>query len=336
MASSPRTGAVGRVPDGGGVKRLTIGTRGSPLALWQARHVAARLQAAETGLSVSLRIIRTGGDRDTRRAPRQFSDKGIFVKEIEDALLCGEIDLAVHSLKDMPSRLPEGLALIAFPERADCRDALVTADGVDLAALPQGARVGTGALRRRAQLARARPDLRFIDLRGNVDTRLRKLAAGEVEAVVLAMAGLTRLGLAAERRRPLPPRLCLPAPGQGVLALEGCLDHRAMCEVVEQLDHAPTRHEVAAERGVLEKLDAGCLAPMGALARCDGKGSIQVTAMVATPDGTRLVQASVEGDAAAAADLGREVAARLRADGADEVLAEARRFMAGEHGNAPT
>ena len=305
---------------------LIIGTRGSALALWQARHVSARLETIQPGLTVTLQIIKTQGDEDSHSAPAQFSDKGIFVKEIEEALLGGAVDLAVHSMKDLPASLPEGLGLIAYPVRADRRDALVTVDGRDLAALPRHARVGTGALRRRAQLARARPDLRFVDMRGNVDTRLRKMAAGEADAVVLAMAGLTRLGLAKDGRCPLDPEVCVPAPGQGVLGLEARLDSAAVRAVVGRLDDASARCEVTAERGVLEVLDAGCLAPIGAMAEYDPAArTVHIRGIVASPDGTAFLESSTEGEAAEAAALGRDVAKQLLAAGAAEILAAARR-----------
>ncbi|MFQ5719830.1 MAG: hydroxymethylbilane synthase [Acidobacteriota bacterium] len=305
-----------------GTAPLVIGTRGSQLALWQARHVASCLESIpRVDARVFLKIIRTSGDRDRARSAAGFSEKGIFVREIEEALLNKEIDLAVHSMKDLPSTLPAGLSLVAFPLRADVRDALVTSDGRALRDLPDGAVVGTGSLRRRAQLLRARPDLTFIEMRGNVDTRLAKLAGGEANALVLAMAGLTRLGLGGTMRRPLSTRTCLPAPCQGALALEARQGDDRVRALAAGLDHVPTRQQVEAERVVLAELDAGCLVPLGTLARHEPDGeSLSVVGRVVSPAGDRVVEARVSGPAAESAALGHRLADELRAAGADEIL----------------
>ena len=216
---------------------LTIGTRGSLLALWQSRHIAQCLR--DTGVpQVELQIIKTTGDRITDRHPSQISEKGIFVKEIEEALLDKSVDLAVHSTKDLPGELPAGLTLGAHPERVDPRDALITRQGLSLDDLPQGAVLGTVSLRRRAQFLARRPDLKFTDMRGNVDTRLRKMEEGEVDGIVLAYAGLRRLELADHRCWPVPVEICLPAPGQGVLGIECREDDPEVLEALAKLEDA--------------------------------------------------------------------------------------------------
>jgi len=229
------------------VRKLVIGTRGSALALWQARHVAARLGKIHGG-EVSLKIIKTAGDRLAGKHPGQFSAKGIFVKELEDALLAGSVDLAVHSVKDLPGDLPSGLTMGAYPGREDPRDALITPDGAGLEGLPEGARIGTASLRRRAQLLRHRPDLSFTDMRGNVDTRMRKVQQGDVDGLVLALAGITRLGLRGESVRPLPTEICLPAPGQGALGIEARADDDEVMTLLGRLDHHPLRGDSRASR----------------------------------------------------------------------------------------
>jgi hydroxymethylbilane synthase len=308
------------------VRDLVIGTRGSALALWQARHVAARLGAVHEG-EVSLRVIKTAGDRLAGKHPGQFSAKGIFVKEIEDALLAGSVDLAVHSVKDLPGDLPTGLAMGAYPGREDPRDALITPDGGELVGLPAGARIGTTSLRRRAQLLRHRPDLSFTDMRGNVDTRMRKVQQGEVDGLILALAGVTRLGLRGESVRPLPTEICLPAPGQGALGVEARADDDEVMTLLGHLDHEDTRYEVTAERAVLSTLDAGCLVPLAALARRQGN-RLRVESLVASPDGQRLLKEVVEGGPGEAEDLGFKVAEGLRRQGAEELLREARQAAA--------
>jgi hydroxymethylbilane synthase len=305
------------------VRKLVIGTRGSALALWQARHVAARLEAIHGG-EVSLEIIKTAGDRLAGKHPGQFSAKGIFVKELEDALLAGSVDLAVHSVKDLPGELPPGLTMGAYPGREDPRDALITPDGAGLEGVPRGARIGTTSLRRRAQLLRHRPDLSFTDMRGNVDTRMRKVQQGEVDGLILALAGITRLGLRGDTVHPLPTEVCLPAPGQGALGIEARAEDEEVMTLLGRLDHEDTRYEVTAERAVLSALDAGCLVPLAALARRDGD-RLSVESVVASPDGRRLLKETVVGSPSEAGYLGLEVAKGLRGQGAEELLQEARR-----------
>jgi hydroxymethylbilane synthase len=288
-----------------------LGTRGSPLARWQAEHVAERLGRAWPGLVVDIVVIKTEGDRSTDMLRPASFGKGIFVKEIEDALLRGTIDLAVHSLKDLPTETPPGLELAAIPERHDARDALVCRSARRVEDLPNGALVATGSPRRRCQLLHARKDLRFVPVRGNVDTRLRKLDDGEFDALVLAVAGIERLGLTDAPYAPIPFSLCLPAPGQGALAIETRADDAATRGRVTPLGHPATARCVAAERGFLAALGAGCLAPAGALATIAGN-TLVLDAMVGTPDGTAQRRARSEGAVGDAEALGEALARRLR------------------------
>jgi hydroxymethylbilane synthase len=287
--------------------RIRIGTRGSLLARWQAEHVKALLESR--GHEVPLRFITTTGDRTNRGA---LSGKGAFLKEIEDALRGGEVDLAVHSLKDVPTELPAGLRLAGVLERADPRDALVSA-GAGLDRLPAGASVGTMSLRRRALLRALRPDLTVVDLRGNVDTRLRRRERGEFDAIVLAMAGLTRLGRGGEATEVLDVERFVPAPGQGAIALEVLEGDGAVGEAVAPLLHEQTWRAVAAERALLSALGGGCNVPLGAHAREDARG-LRLVAFVADPDGRWFVQG--EGEGGDPLELGRQVAADLRVRGA--------------------
>jgi hydroxymethylbilane synthase len=294
---------------------IRIGTRGSALALWQAEHVKGRLEAL--GHAVELRVITTTGDRVLDRRLEAVGGKGAFLKEIEEAMLAGEVDLAVHSLKDVPTALPEGLALCAVLERADPRDALLSSSGRGLRELPAGARVGTTSLRRCAQILAVRPDLAVGDLRGNVDTRIRRLREGAFDAIVLAMAGLGRLGRAGEVTEALDPSLVLPAPGQGAIALECREGDRAAREAVAALHHPPTAKAIGAERALLAGLGGGCNVPLGAYAQLDGEG-LWLRALVARPDGTRMVRA--EGNGADPAGLGARVAEDLLAQGARALM----------------
>jgi hydroxymethylbilane synthase len=306
------------------VRTLVLGTRGSALAQAQAREVQARLAERHPGVSVTLRVIRTTGDRQTSVPVHAVSAKGVFVKELEEELLAGRIDFAVHSAKDLPGDLAPGLTLAAFPPREDARDALVTATGAALSLLPAGARVGTGSIRRVAQLRAARPDLAFLDLRGNVDTRLGRIDSGRLDAVILAMAGLNRLGLAGGRARALEPEICLPAPAQGAIAVEARTADTDLLALLASIDDPPTHAEATAERAVLTGLDAGCLVPLAALARAE-QGRLALRALVASPDGRVVIRVAVSGRAAAATAVGEETARRLLEEGAGPVLDSARR-----------
>jgi len=289
---------------------LVIASRGSQLALWQARWVAAQLSAA--GHECRIEIIKTTGDKITGVPLAKVGTKGLFTKEIEEALLDGRADLAVHSLKDLPTELPEGLVLAAVPEREDPRDAVV---GKKLADLPPGAKVGTSSLRRAAQLLKLRPDLQVESIRGNLDTRLRKLDEGQYDAILLAAAGLKRLGWGDRIAEILEPEQMCPAVGQGALAIET----RAGFEAVAMLDHAATHTAVMAERGVLRALGGGCQVPIGAYATVS-QGRVRLLAIVAAPDGSQLVGAQAGGAAAEAAEIGARLAAYLLQRGARQIL----------------
>jgi hydroxymethylbilane synthase len=293
------------------------------LALWQANHVAQRLREAWPGLVVEIVIIKTLGDQHAGTSQPASFGKGIFVKEIEDALLRGTIDLAVHSLKDLPTDTPAGLVLAAIPERHDARDALVCRSARQVADLPANALVATGSPRRRCQLLQARKDLRFTSIRGNVDTRLRKLDEGTFDALVLAVAGIERLGLTQAPYAPIPFSICLPAPGQGALAIETRADDAATRRHLAPLDDSGTARCVAAERGFLATLGAGCLAPAAALATIAGE-TLVLDAMVGTPDGREQRRDRIEGAARDAESLGEALARRLLDAGADAILREVR------------
>jgi len=300
---------------------LRIGARGSRLARRQADQVAEGLRAAHPDLDIRIETYRTTGDRDRATPLARLPGVGFFVKELEQALADGRIDLAVHSLKDVPTRVADGLEVAsAVPKRADPRDALLSRDGVALADLPAGATVGTSSPRRRAMLLAERPDLVMTDLRGNVETRLRKLADGACDATVLAVAGLERLGAMDPRAAPLPAEVVVPAAGQGALGLEHRADDEAVRACVAAVNHEPTRQAVTAERAVLLRLGAGCRTPIGVLGRVTEGGRLHLEAYLLSPDGRRRVRRSAEGDGAEAADLGRRLAEAMLADGAGELV----------------
>ena len=299
--------------------QLIIGTRGSKLALWQAEWVRASLRRGAPGAQVELKIIRTSGDQDQTTPLGQLGGRGVFTKEIERALLEGEIDIAVHSLKDLPTDLPEGLALGAVGPREDPRDALVARTAGSFAALPEGARVGTGSLRRRAMLLHVRPDLRMQDLRGNLDTRLRKLETEGLDAIVLAVAGLSRMGWADRITERLPLTVCLPDAGQGAVGVEVRSDDATAVGTVAVLNDADTRHSVTAERALLKALGGGCQVPIGAWGRVEA-GRLKLDAAVASVDGRRMIRDCGEGAPEGAEALGQSLADRLLKAGAGEIL----------------
>jgi hydroxymethylbilane synthase len=302
--------------------KITIATRGSALALWQANHVRDALRAREPGLEVELLVIKTQGDKILDVPLAKVGGKGLFVKEIEQALLDGAAQVAVHSMKDVPAELAEGLIMAAVSEREDPRDALVAAGGVTFAQLAQGARVGTSSLRRQCQLLAARPDLRIQTLRGNVPTRLRKLDDGEFDAVVLAAAGLVRLGHAERITEHLEPSLSLPAVGQGVLGIETRADDAgSMTRVREALHDDAAADRVAAERAFLARLGGGCQTPLAAHATIVGP-DLWIRGLVGTPDGTRILRAERRGPRASAAELGRALGEDLEGQGAGAIIAE--------------
>jgi hydroxymethylbilane synthase len=301
---------------------MVLGTRGSALALWQARHVAARLRDAHRDLEIVERIIKTEGDIQ-QHAPLGMGDRGVFVRRIERALEAGEIDLAVHSLKDLPTTQPDGLAVAAVPQRHDPRDALLTVDGREFFELPEGTVMATGSFRRRTQLLHARPELATVPVRGNVDTRVRKLKAGEYGALVLALAGVQRLGLDEVPVRPIPTETCLPAVGQGALGIEIRTDDAAARQVVAVLDDVESHRAVDAERAFLRTLGGGCLAPATGYARVEG-ARLRIDAAVGDPDGKRLLKDSDGGEAADAEAIGSRLALRMLEAGAGRLLEEAR------------
>ena len=272
--------------------KVRIGTRGSRLALVQAEAVAGGLRAR--GARVEIVSIRTSGDQLATVPLADFGGKALFIKEVEDALLAGHVDVAVHSLKDMPAVLPPGLTLAAFPRREDPADVLVTRDGRGLDDLPSGARVGTSSLRRRVLLTRLRPDLRDEPIRGNVDTRLRKLAEGQYDALVLARAGLVRLGIEPRGMVRLPVDTFLPAAGQGILGVEARAGEGRLLELLATLDHTETRIQAEAERAFLHRLGAGCHTPVAGFARLDGP-ALSVAGFVASGDGATVLTAAVSG-----------------------------------------
>ena len=293
---------------------LTIGSRGSQLALWQAHWIQARLE--KLGEQCRIEIIKTTGDKIADVALSQVGSKGLFTKEIEEALLAGSIDLAVHSLKDMPTDLPVGLTLAAIPEREDPRDALI---GRALADLAKGARVGTGSLRRAAQLRALRPDLQIEDIRGNVDTRLRKLDEGRYDAIVLASAGLRRLGWEDRITELFDPGIMCPAVGQGALAVETRDDGGPAFQIAKRLEDFETRCAVTSERAVLAALGGGCQAPMGAHAFIRGT-NLFLLALIVSPDGAQVIRQETQGSVDDAEALGRALGDKLLAAGGKQIL----------------
>ena len=306
-----------------------VGTRGSRLATAQTATVVAALRARHPGLDVRSTVVSAEGDRVTA-GPLPSWGRGVFVRDIELAILGGGIDLAVHSLKDVPPELPPGLALLAIPARADPGDVLVTADGRALDALPEGARVGTSSLRRGAFLLAARPDLRIVPVRGNVDTRWRKLReSGDYDALVLAAAGLDRLGLADAPRVALPTEVLLPAPGQGALALQGRAGDAYHAGLAGALDDPPTSAAVRAERRLVRDLDSGCRLPVSALATPFPDGRLRLEAAVAAADGRRVLRDAATGRCDDPEALGAAVARRLLDAGAGALLRDAGPVAAG-------
>lgn len=298
---------------------MILGTRGSALALWQARHVARALSDRSPATEIVERIIRTEGDELSAAGQMPRADRGVFVGALEEALAAGTIDLAVHSLKDLPTAPTEELTLAAILLRHDPRDALVTLRGGGLSALLPGARVGTGSPRRCSQLLHRRPDLACVGIQGNIDTRLRRLHAGDVDALVLAVAGLERLGVGGVRIEPLDPDLCLPAAGQGALAIQTRVGDRRVVEACGLLDHWPTRIAVDAERAVLRRLGGGCLAPATAFATLEGD-RLRIEARVGSADGRCLLMEREVGHAQAASSIAVRLAERLLVAGARGLL----------------
>jgi hydroxymethylbilane synthase len=308
-------------------QKIVIGTRGSKLALWQTNWVKGELEKRHAGLQVEIRIISTKGDRvlDVSLPKLGEQGKGLFTKELEDAIFEHRVDIAVHSLKDLPTELPAGLHVAAICEREDVRDALVARGGVkSFNDLARGAVLGTSSLRRQAQIRAARPDLVIEPIRGNVDTRLRKLDSGEFDAIVLAAAGLHRLGFEDRITERLSEELVLPAVGQGALAIESRSDDGSVNEIVGSLDHKDTRLACNAERAFLRGLGGGCLVPIAGRARVQADG-LSLSGLVASPDGSEMISGHRSGAAEDAESIGKRLAGEMIDQGADRILARSGR-----------
>ncbi|MCA9470786.1 MAG: hydroxymethylbilane synthase [Nitrospirales bacterium] len=300
---------------------FVIGTRGSRLALWQAEWVKEQLQQIAPDISIKLQRIQTSGDKILDVPLAKIGGKGLFVKEIEEALINGEIDLAVHSMKDVPSILPDGLEIVCVPKREDPRDAWIGRDGLSLETLPKGATVGTSSLRRQAQLLHRREDLAIHMLRGNLDTRLTKLKQGQYDAIVLAAAGLRRLGWSQEISEYLSTEVSLPAIGQGALGLEGRSDDHFLKDMIRQMEDHATRVTVNAERAFLTRLEGGCQVPIAGHAVIH-EGQILLEGLIASTDGKRYFRETIRGALDEAETLGAELAERLLDSGGRPVLQE--------------
>lgn len=300
---------------------LIIGTRQSLLALWQSNHIASLLRKQYPDCQVTLKKIVTKGDRILDVPLAQIGGKGLFTKEIETELLDGTVDLAVHSLKDMPTVLPEGLCLTAITTRANVGDAFVSNKYASFSELPQGAVLGTSSLRRKAQLLAVRPDLKIVDLRGNVDTRLRKLDEGQMDAIILAAAGLERLGHADRIREIIPTTVCLPAVGQGALAIECRSDNKEVRNMLAFLNDLPTKQATDAERAFLGLIEGGCQVPIGVHAEVEND-NVKIEAVIASLNGSKVLRNNITGPAVNAADLGRKLGQQMLAEGGEQILAD--------------
>lgn len=301
---------------------LVIGTRGSKLALWQSEHIKAMVEEI-TGLPVRLKVIKTTGDKILDVPLAKVGGKGLFTKELEVALMAGEVDMCVHSMKDVPTELPEGLFIAAMPERVDPRDVIVSGKGYTLDTLPEGARVGTSSLRRVAQVRHLRPDVEIVDVRGNLDTRMRKAEEGQVDAVILAAAGITRMGWADRITHYVEPEQMISAVGQGAIGVEIREDDEEMRHVMERIGHPETMECVTAERVVMRRLEGGCQVPIGAYARIEG-ATMVMDAMVGSLDGSTIVRRRIEGPAGDPVGLGERMVRELLDGGAGEILASIR------------
>ncbi|MEK7870417.1 MAG: hydroxymethylbilane synthase, partial [Nitrospirota bacterium] len=300
---------------------LVLGTRASKLALQQSEWFQGQVQVIAPDITVTLTRIQTSGDKIVDVPLAKIGGKGLFVKEIEEALLSGEIDFAVHSMKDVPTQLPDGLEILCVPPREDSRDALISRTGCRFQELPVGARVGSSSLRRQSQFLHARPDLRIEMLRGNLDTRLKKLKEGQFDAIILAAAGLRRLGWTEEITEYLDPQLCLPAIGQGALGIEGRSNDQFVRSILNRLTHPPTQVAVTAERALLHRLEGGCQVPIAAYATLTND-QVHLEGLVASVDGKTVIRDAVQGTRAEAQALGTRLAERLLARGADKILGE--------------
>jgi hydroxymethylbilane synthase len=298
---------------------LRLGTRGSKLALWQAGFVKGELKKTRPDIKVPLKVIKTRGDKIVDAALSKIGDKGLFTREIEKELFAGWIDMAVHSLKDLPSQLEQGLSLGAVLKRENPLDVLLSLKGDTFETLPFGARLGTSSLRRAAQIKSKRPDIRIEALRGNVETRIRKLQEQGLDGIVLAHAGVKRLGFEDRITEIMDPDLVMPAAGQGAVAVEIRQSDKATQELIQKIHHRPTCIEILAERTFLQSLRGGCQVPIASMAKLHGD-KLVLNGLVASLDGSKVLKSRIEGSAEEAADLGRELAGQLLADGADKIL----------------
>jgi len=301
--------------------KLVIGTRSSKLALWQANHIAECIRTQYPEIEVTLRHIVTTGDKILDVPLAKIGGKGLFTKELENAMLAQEIDLAVHSLKDMPTQLPAGLVLAAITERVDPGDALLSPKYGEIDKLPQGAKVGTSSLRRKAQLLKYRPDLRICDLRGNLDTRLKKMETEGFDAIILAVSGLKRLGWQELITQILPTEICLPAVGQGALAIEARASDEEVLSMVEFLNHQPTRWAVEAERAYLAEAEGGCQIPIGVYGQL-AEEKLLLEAVILSVDGKRQIHQTISGAPTAGIELGRTLAQDMLDKGGRAILQE--------------
>jgi hydroxymethylbilane synthase len=304
------------------MKEIRIGTRGSPLALWQANWVRKRLSQAHPQLNVSLARVKTKGDKLIDVNLAKVGGKGLFVKEIEEELLKGRIDLAVHSMKDVPVQLPEGLHIRSIPRREDPGDVLISRDHLTLEELPLGATIGTSSLRRRVQLLSYRPDFHIVPLRGNVDTRLKKLDSMGLDGIVLAAAGVKRMKLEGTISQSISPEVCLPAIGQGALGIETRIADEEANQYLSVLDHEATHMSVIAERAFLRRLEGGCQVPIAALGSVSDQGKLMLKGLVGTLDGSKLIKGGIAGEIEKAEELGMALAESLLSQGANEILGE--------------
>lgn len=300
---------------------LIIGTRGSQLALWQSNWVKSEIERRFPGTTVSLEIIKTKGDKIIDVPLAKVGGKGLFVKEIEDALLEKRVDLAVHSMKDMPAEIPDGLCIGAIPERENPLDVLISKNNLKLQELPERARIGTSSLRRMSQISAIRPDLEIVSLRGNLDTRIKKLESGEFDAIILAAAGVRRLGLSEKITQYLDPDLMLPASGQGALCIETRTDDPKTSDIVKALNHDTTATAVIAERAFLHRLEGGCQVPIAAHARVSGD-TISMEGLVSDIRGETVFKSAISGKSSEAAELGKKLAEDLLEKGAKKILDE--------------
>lgn len=305
-------------------KKWIIGSRGSRLALWQSRHIAGKIKEFFTGLEIEIRIIKTTGDKILDVPLARIGGKGLFVKELEDALLSGDIDLAVHSMKDVPTELPSGLVIGAISKREDPRDIVISASGRKLSDLPANSKIGTSSLRRIAQLRQKHSSFLIEDLRGNLDTRMRKLSEGLYDAVILAAAGVHRLGAESKITEYLSCEQFLPAVGQGALGIEIRQDDNEVRNLLKEIHHPQTAAGVKAERSFLARLEGGCQVPIGAFGRFNKDNRLILTGMVSAVDGTHFLRDEIEGEGSDAESMGKELGENLLSQGADKILSQIR------------